>query len=65
MFSTSQTISESGMGKKVAIEDRAVYRVQTYLTKKEHVTLEKLATKKKVSLSAFVAVIIQEALARV
>jgi len=36
--------------------------VQTYLTKKEHVILEKMATKKKVSLSAFVALIIKESL---
>lgn len=48
------------MGKKVAIEDRAVYRVQAYLTKKEYDVLEKLSAKQKKSISSIVAVIIKE-----
>lgn len=35
------------MGKKVAIEDRAVHKVQAYLTKKEYSDLEKFCLKKK------------------
>lgn len=50
------------MGKIVPIEDRAVYRVQAYLTKKEHMALEKFAAKNKSGISALVAGIIKEAL---
>lgn len=53
------------MGKPVAIENRAVYRVQTYLTKKEYNDLEKLSAKKKISISSLVASVIKERLATV
>lgn len=48
------------MGKTVPIEDRAVYRVAAYLTKKKHSELEKIALKKKSSISQYVAAIINE-----
>lgn len=51
------------MGKPVAIEDRAVYKVQAYLTKKDYNALEKYCDKKKESISAIVASIIKECLA--
>jgi hypothetical protein len=50
------------MGKIVPIEDRAVYRVAAYLTKKDHTALEKLAVKKKASVSSLVALIIKESI---
>lgn len=49
------------MGKIVPIEDRAVYRVQAYLTKKEHMALEKLAVKKKASVSSLLVEVINQA----
>lgn len=51
------------MGKAVPIEDRAVYCVQGYLTKKEHNDLEKFRVKKKMrSLSAVIAFSVRELL---
>ena len=50
------------MGKRVPIEDRAVHRVAAYLTKKDHAALEKLAVKKKASVSSLVALIIKESI---
>lgn len=50
------------MGKKVPIEDRAVHRVAAYLPQKEHAALEKIAVKKKVSVSSLLVEIIKEAL---
>ena len=51
------------MGKEVPIEDRAVYCVQAYLTKKEYGELEKFRAKKKLrSLSAATAFAIRELL---
>ena len=49
------------MGKTVPIEDRAVYRVAAYLTKKDHAALEKLAVKKKSSVSSLLVEIINQA----
>lgn len=49
------------MGKIVPIEDRAVYRVAAYLTKKDHAALEKLAAKKKASVSSLLVEIINQA----
>lgn len=50
------------MGKIVSIEDRAVYRVAAYLTKKDHAALEKLAAKKKASVSSLLVEIINHAI---
>ena len=50
------------MGKTVPIEDRAVYRVAAYLTKKDHAALEKIAVKNKASISSLVALIIKESI---
>ncbi len=52
------------MGKIVPIEDRAVYRVAAYLTKKDHAALEKLAKRSGLSISAFVGSVIREYLAK-
>lgn len=50
------------MGKIVPIEERAVHRVASYLNMKDHAALEKLAAKKKVSVSSLLVEIIKEAL---
>lgn len=50
------------MGKKVPIEDRAVHRVASYLNMKDHTALERLAAKKKISVSSLLVEIIKEAL---
>lgn len=50
------------MGKIVPIEDRAVYRVQGYLTKKENTEFEKFCAKKKKGVSSMVVVAIKELL---
>jgi hypothetical protein len=50
------------MGKPVALEDRAVYRVQGYLNKKENADFEKFCAKKKKGVSAMVVVAIRELL---
>lgn len=52
------------MGKKVALEDRAVFRVQTYLNKKDNSALEKIAKKSGLSVSSFVGSVIREYLAQ-
>lgn len=49
------------MGKIVPIEDRAVYRVAAYLNKKDHAALEKMAAKKKASVSSLLVEIINQA----
>lgn len=49
------------MGKIVPIEDRAVFRVSAYLTKKDHAVLEKMAAKKKASISSLLVEIINQA----
>lgn len=46
------------MGKKIGIDDRAVHKVQAYLTKKEYSDLEKFCLKKKRPISSIVAEII-------
>lgn len=50
------------MRKKVPIEDRAVHRVAAYLTQKDHTALEKLAAKKKISISSLLVGIINQAI---
>lgn len=50
------------MGKKVPIEDRAVHKVQAYLTKKEYVVLEDFCAKKKRTISSIAAEFIVAAL---
>lgn len=50
------------MGKTVPIEDRAVYRIQAYLTKKEYSDLEKFCAKKKRPISSIVAELIVDSL---
>lgn len=48
------------MGKRVAIEDRAVYRVQGYLTKKQNIDFEKFCAKKKKKVSKMVVRAVRE-----
>jgi hypothetical protein len=47
------------MGKRVPIEDRAVYCVQGYLTKKERDDFDKYCAKKKKGVSAAVALAVR------
>lgn len=50
------------MGKRVPISDRTVHRVQSYLTAKDYLDLEKYCAKKKRAIGDVVRDIIKEAL---